>query len=54
MRADEMLGSAKSRHIELTNRSVVKKTDDSYQGEGVPILNLVWTKCACYFHCLFE
>ena len=47
MRADEMLGSAKSRHIELTNRSVVKKTDDSYQGEGVPILNLVCTNCAC-------
>ena len=41
LRANGLLGSAKPGHIELSNRSVVKKTDDSYQGEGCPY----WISC---------
>jgi len=36
MHANGLLGSAKSGHIELSDRSDVKKTDDGYQGEGCP------------------
>jgi len=36
MRANGLLGSAKPGHIEQSDRSALKKTDNSYQGEGCP------------------
>ena len=35
-RAYRLLGSAKSGHIESSDRSTAKKTDDGYQGKGCP------------------
>ena len=36
MHANGLLDSAKPGHIEPTDQSAVKKTDDGYQGEGYP------------------
>ena len=36
MYGNGLLGSSKPWHIELSDRSDVKKTDDGYQGDGCP------------------
>jgi len=36
MRANQLLDSAKPEHVELSDQSAAKKTDDGYQGEGCP------------------
>jgi len=37
MRANRLLDSAKPEHVELSDRSAAKKTDNGYQGKGCPI-----------------
>jgi len=59
MQANGLLGSAKPGHIELSDCSAVKKTDDSYQGEGYPYwISRGLTVCTNYrrryFDSLFE
>jgi len=46
-------------HIEPSNRSAPKKTDDGYQAEGLPVLYFVWAVLIIdfvifYFFCLSE
>ena len=36
MNVNVLFGSAKPGHIQPNDRSALKKTDDSYQGEGCP------------------
>ena len=36
MHANGLLDSAEAGHIKPSDRSAVKKSDDSYQGEGCP------------------
>jgi len=56
MRANWLLDSAKSRHVEPSDRLAAKKTDDRYQGKWWPYSQRLWSydnmalyKCLYYY-----
>ena len=46
-RANRLLDSAKPGHIELSDQSAAKKTDDGYQDKVCHMLTFVWTNSVC-------
>jgi len=57
--ANQQLNSVKRGHIELSDLSAAKKTDDGYQSTECPCWIssgqiLCADNCCCYFHCILE